>query len=463
MKRFVNIACCALLALALGPSGTARGQETPGAITLPPVETAVLDNGLRLFYIKDELPQVTIIVSFGFGKLYEKRETAGIAEVIAKAVSLGGSRSYPGSALHETIDSMGGRLSIASSFESTVISIKVLDRFRERAFAIAADLALHPNLGPPYLDNAKSLVADSIRRKYDDPAEIAFDRAKAIIFDGEGYGSVPTAEQVQSYTAEQVQAVWRDYCTAGGAMVGISSSLGLDEALALFRKHFSSMAPGGGAPYGSDREKALARVRAGRGKIFFYPKDIPQSTIVLGTAAPDIGYRGAHALEVMNYVLGGGSFTSRLMTEIRVKRGLAYAVQSILRPRYRTGVFLAFAQVENRTAAETLGLLTDNIGRMAREEITGGEIEWARNAISNSFIFQFDTPMNVLSNYMFIAYNHLPADYFTGYLARIAGVKGTDILAEARGLLECGLVTVVVGNESVLADLKKLGEVVILK
>lgn len=463
MKRISITAFCALLVLLWNgrlPAAPGPGMES---IKLPPVETAVLENGLRLFYIRDELPQVTIVVSFGFGKLYETRDTAGIAELIAKTVSLGGSRSYPGSALHEKIDSMGGRLSVASSFENTVISIKVLDRFRDEAFAIAADLAINPNLGPPYLDNAKSLVADSIRRKYDDPAEIAFDRAKAIIFDGEGYGSLPTTERIQSFTPAQVRETWEKYCTAGGAMVGISSSLGLDETLRLCRKHFSSMTAGGGAPYGADREKALERVRANRGKIFFYPKDIPQSTIVLGTAAPDIRYRGADALEIMNYVLGGGTFSSRLMTEIRVKRGLAYAVQSILRPRNRIGLFLAFAQVENRTAAETLGLLTDNIKKMAGEDITGRELAWARSAISNSFIFQFDTPMNVLSNYMFLAYNNLPADYFTGYLARIGGVKETDVRAEARALLDAGLVTVVVGNESVIGDLKKLGDVVILK
>jgi len=463
MKRTLLIACCALSALLWSGGSDSAAQPADGLLDLPPVRTASLENGLRMFYIRDELPQVTVVVSYGFGTLYEKRDTAGIAELIAKTISLGGSRAYPGSALHETIDSMGGRLSIESSYEKTVITIKVLERFKEKAFAIAADLALHPNLGPPYLENAKSLVADSIRRKYDDPAQIAFDRAKAIIFDGEGYGSMPDAGQVEAYTPEQVLQTWKGYAAAGGAMIGIASSIGFDEALRLCRKHFSAMPAGGGAPYAADRKKVLERVRARSSTIFFYPKDIPQSTIVLGTVAPAIGYRGAPALEIMNDVLGGGSFTARLMTEIRVKRGLAYAVQSILRLRRETGVFLAFAQVENSTAGEVLGLLKGNIRKMAREKVSGGELAWARNAISNSFIFQFDTPMNILSNYLFIAYNNLPEDYFSGYLARIGGVSEAEVLAEARALFDAGLVTVVVGNESVLGDLKRAGDVVILK
>ena len=71
--------------------------------------------------------------------------------------------------------------------------------------------------------------------------------------------------------------------------------------------------------------------------------------------------------------------------------------------------------------------------------------------------------MNLLSNYLFIAYNNLAPDYFTGYIGRINGVRDEDILAETAKLFKPGLVTVVVGNESVLPDLKKFGEVVIIK
>ena len=183
----------------------------------------------------------------------------------------------------------------------------------------------------------------------------------------------------------------------------------------------------------------------------------------MGTIAPDIKYAGAYSLEVMNYILGGGSFSSRLMQEIRVKRGLAYAVQSIMRFRYRSGVFLAFAQTENKSAGEVLSLLTGNIGRMTAEPVPAAEIVWAQRAINNSFVFQFDTPLNILSNYMEIAYNELPADYYISYLDRINAVDAGEIMRESRDLFSPGLITVVVGNESVVPELRKRGEVVVLK
>lgn len=447
----------------IGPGAGRAGQSALDSIKLPPVRTEALGNGMRIFFIRDELPQITIVVSLGFGKLYENRENAGMGELMARTISLGGSKKYPGTALHEYIDTMGGRLSIESSWERTHITIRVLERFRKEAFDIMADLMKNPNFDPAYFATARALVADHIRRKQDDPAEIAFGKVREIIFNGQGYGSNPTQDTVGAITLERLRDTWRRHCVGNNIMVGVYSSVDGDEIAALSRDNFSVIDPGMREDYKSDPRATAERVAASRGKIYFYQKDIPQATIILGTLAPDIAYRGNYSLEIMNYVLGGGSFNSRLMNEIRVKRGLAYAVQSILKSRYRTGVFLAFAQVENRTAGEVLSLLKENMEKLEREPMTADEIEWAKKSISSSFIFQFDTPMNVLSNYMEIAINGLPADYFSAYLDHIQGVSKEDIQGEARNLFKDGTVILVVGGSSVVNDLKKFGEIVILK
>lgn len=456
MKRYALLVLMSIAASAL--------QGSSGAdLKLPPVRTAALTNGIKLFYVQDELPQVTVVLSAGYGRMYEDREGAGMAELMAQTVSLGGSKRFPGTVLHEKVDAMGGRFSIEAGWEHILVSIKVLDRFRDEALDIVADLAANPNIEEQYLDNAKALVADSIRRKYDDPAEIAFERARAIIFGGEGYGSTPTEAGVRSYSLERVRETWRKHFAGRNIMIGMYAPLGFPEAERLCRERLAPLPAGAAAMYPADRKKALDAVASSRNKIFFYPKDIPQSTVVVGTIAPDIKYAGAYSLEVMNYILGGGSFSSRLMQEIRVKRGLAYAVQSIMRFRCRSGVFLAFAQTENKSAGEVLSLLTGNISRMTTEPVPASEIVWAQRAINNSFVFQFDTPLNILSNYMEIAYNDLPADYYISYLDRINAVNAGEIMRESRDLFSPGLITVVVGNESVVPELRKRGEVVVLK
>ena len=102
---------------------------------------------------------------------------------------------------------------------------------------------------------------------------------------------------------------------------------------------------------------------------------------------------------MMNYILGGGSFTSRLMREIRVKRGLSYSVQSIIRFRKNTGIFLAFAQTKYETTDSALSLLLENTGLMSEEMVTDEEIKWTNESIKNSYIFEFDTPQSILNKY----------------------------------------------------------------
>lgn len=458
----VCIALCALVMLS-DTGRTLRAASPPARLALPPVSAALLDNGIRFFHVRDELPMVTVTLSSGYGRLYEDRESAGLSDLLAMTMSLGGSAAYPGGALHERVDAMGGSLSVSASWESVTISIKVLDRFREEAFAIVADLAAKPNLDPGYIENAKGLVVDAIRRKYDDPADLAFEKARERIFGGTGYGAVPTEESVRSLSPARVREAWKTHFAGRNIMIGAVSPMERRDAESLCRRNFSLIEAGEPVRYGVDIRAVRERVSAARGKVFFIKKDIPQSTVVVGTVAPDIRNGGAYALELMNYILGGGSFSSRLMEEIRVRRGMAYAVQSIYRPRRDTGVFLAYAQTESGYTGDVLGLLVDNIVRVAREPIRHGELEWSRGAIANSFVFRFDSPMKILSNRMEIAYNGLPDDYDETYLERINGVDAGAILSESGELFNPGLVKLVVGHPSVATDLERFGEVVYIE
>jgi len=200
-----------------------------------------------------------------------------------------------------------------------------------------------------------------------------------------------------------------------------------------------------------------------KGKVFFYEKDIPQCTIVFGAPVPDIHYQGAYALSVMNYILGGGSFNSRLMNEIRVKRGLAYSVMSVVRFRHRTGVFIAFAQTENQNADRVMELLDSGIRGMTSAAGLAGELDWAKRSILNSFIFNFDTPMNILSNRIEIEYNGLPDTYYSDYPGNISRVTVDDMRREAGLISSAGMVRLVVGKGDIRDRLSRFGEVVLIK
>ncbi|MBN2039133.1 MAG: insulinase family protein [Spirochaetes bacterium] len=440
----------------------ASGAVLIEEIGLPAVDSLILDNGLRIFYIKDELPRYSISVSVGYGKLYETKQNAGISNLFAQTVSLSGSENYPGQKLHDSIEEVGGRINIYSSWEDTVITLQLLDKYYDLALDIIRDILINPAINPSMLERARQLLLEDIRRKQDSPDIIAFEKARNVIFNGDGYGAIPTAESIKSLSAKDMEKITADYFSAGNIIITMSGPVDFSAVKNSLKNKLSGIKNGKHIEYEVSNIEILKQLPEKSKNIYFLQKNIPQATVVTGTIAPDIHGKDNYALTLMNYILGGGSFTSRLMQEIRVKRGLAYGVQSVIRFRKNTGVFLAYAQTNTDSLDKTLELLVDNIRQMSETQIQDNELSLAKDSIRNSYIFEFATPVDILNQYIFINYNSLPESYLTNYVTKIESVNGNDIKESAQKLIKNGLITVVVGDKKLLKKLERFGKVVLI-
>lgn len=465
MKRInliVHMIVLSFFIAILSLHGDISHARASSPIHLPRVETLETNKGLRVFYIKDDLPQLTIAVSVGFGTLYEHSKNAGTAELIARTLMQGGSKKYPADRLYQSIESVGGRLAIQPSWERTIISLRVLERHAELAFDIIADLLTHPNLNSEYIENARALILDRVRRGKDKPFHVAFEKAREIIFNGKGYGAVVKEKTINAITRNEMVKAWQRYFKARNIIIGISTSIDLQRIKRLLSR-FDSLEEGENREYDADYPSSIASVSERSNYIYLIPRDIPQATIVVGTIAPDIRDEGIYALEVMNYILGGSSFNSRLMREIRVKRGLSYAVESILKHRKKAGVFFAYAQTNYEKVSITLSLLLENIRKIAEERISSGELKFARESINNSYIFEFDTSLNILSKFIAMEYNGLPTSFITDYPKQINAVNGEEVLRRSEKLFKNGLIKVVVGKKELQSRLKSYGTVFVIE
>jgi len=149
------------------------------------------------------------------------------------------------------------------------------------------------------------------------------------------------------------------------------------------------------------------------------------------------------------------------MNEIRVKRGMAYSVYSLVRNRRNAGVFISFAQTRNESAPEVLSLMHENIKKMYSEPVTGEELDWAKESVKNSYVFRFNNIDDLLGNFLEIEYNDLDAGYYRDYLANINKVTAGEIAEESGKMFGQGLVTVVVGSRNLEKTLSSMGRVVI--
>jgi zinc protease len=459
-NAFIPIALALVIALRPAPG---KGNAAAPEIKLPAVTQFTTAHGLRAYCVSDELPRVSITAAIGFGSLYEERERAGISSVLARALSLGGSKKYPGNALHEAVEGIGGRLSIGSSWEETLVSVTVLERHADLAMDVVASLLAEPDITAQNLRDAQALVIEGIRRKKDQPHILAFEKLRELIFDGRGYGATETERSVQSITMADIERAIAAHFTAGNTIVAIASPGGVERARPLIERHAARLRKGERIYYPDYGEAARRSVREKSSTVYLLPRDIPQATVTIGTVAPSIFDGNVFPLTVMNYILGEGSFNSRLMQEIRVKRGLSYSAGSTIRFRKNTGLFISYAQTKTEMADTTLSLLKENILRMGEHPVTDDELKWARESISNSYIFGFDTTLSVLEKYLFLGYNGLDESYLRDYLPVIMATTQAEMRGSAAALFGQGMVTVVVGKRELAGRLARFGRVEIIE
>jgi len=460
-KRFYGRILAVATACVLMMIPLATGTAQQATMELPRVQSWKTTNGIRVVYLEDRLPQLTIVATIGFGTLYENERNAGIADLLARTLSLAGSKRYPGTAMYEAIESVGGTIGVSSSWEGITVTVRVLERHAARAFDVLGDLVTNPNWDARKLEDARALLIETIKRKQDRPFELGYEALREIVFAGKGYGAIAREKTVRACTLDDLTSVWRTYAVAGNTLLGVSTSI----PAPAVRRHaevLQGLPAGDAADYAIDAAAVRASIATSAGVIYLVPKDIPQATILIGTVAPDIASPNTSALRVMNYILGEGSFNSRLMEEVRVKRGLAYSVQSVIGFRRNAGIFFAMAQTNADQATVTLEVMRENIARMSREPVSGEELVWARESIANSFVFEFDTSLAVVQKYLYLRYNRLPDSYLIDYIPRIRAITATRIQEEARSLFGGGTVTVVVGRRDMAPALGKFGRVVVL-
>ncbi len=460
ITAFVIQFAALFIANANAQSGTIKIDN----LELPPVSSLSLKNGIKVFYIKDELPRMTIMLSAGFGRLYENNLNAGISDLIAKTLSLAGSGKYPADVLHNTIENIGGKFAVESSYEETIIIIEVLDRYSDLAFDILKDIVLNPNLDSDIIENSRSMLLEDVRRKNDNPDTLAFEKAREIIFNGAGYGSVITEKSLKSITKKDLINILNDYFIPDNMIIGISSSLNSNDIkkyvgdFELLKKNTKN----NHKEYSVDLNAISASIKKKSKNIYLSPKNIPQATMVVGTVAPGIKDTKIYSLTLMNDILGGSDFNSRLMLEIREKRGLAYAVQSVVRFRKNTGIFMAFAQTKNESAEISLALLLDNIDQISKHPVKDEELKLAKDSIRNSYIFEFDSPIGILKKYSFLSYNGLPESFVLDYVKQIEKITSEEIKKSTSQLTRNGLIKVVIGKRELEKKLGKFGSVVII-
>ncbi|WP_035057754.1 pitrilysin family protein [Desulfuromonas sp. TF] len=438
MRRKIPVIPCILFVIVLFLSSCAPRPQAfrpdqlefdPLVFHVPQVDRIDLPNGIRLYLKEDhELPLVQVTAMVGAGSIGEPAEKTGLGSLFAAALRTGGAGGYSPDELDRILERQAANLSVATGTYATTIDLSVQASDLPLGLAVVADLLRRPGFAPERMELARKQIIEDIRRQNDLPSSIASRTLSRAVYGDHPLGRTPTVESVSSITRGELTDFHQRYFHPNNVWFAVSGDFDRKALLDLLDRQF------GGWPRVEFAPQAIPPVQKSREpKVLAGDKTVPQTTILIGELGIDKSDPDLHSVRVMNYILGGGGFNSRLMREIRSNRGLAYSVYSYYQVGRRLpGPFIAGAETKSSSTLDVVETMRRIMAEMREEPVTDAELELARESLINSFVFAFTDTHDVVTQIMRLDFYEYPEGYLESFRDRVAAVSKEDVLRVAR-------------------------------
>ena len=413
------------------------------AVAGPKIEQWLAPSGARVYFVENRvLPMLDIQVDFAAGGARDPESKTGLASLTNALLDMG-VEGMDENRIASRLADVGARILAGVDKERASISLRTLSMpdARETALDIFRVVLATPGFPVEVLEREKARRAAALRESLTRPDVIAGRTLWNAMYPQHSYGRSATPESIEAIRRDDLEAFYRDHYRAEGAVVTIVGDIGRAEAESLALRLTSGL-PAGLAP--STTETLHSRA-AGEQRL---PHPAAQAHVLIGMPALRRGDPDFFALQVGNYALGGGGFVSRLVREVREKRGFAYSVYSQFVPMAQPGPFLIGLQTRKAQAGEALSVVREVLAAFLAEGPSEAELQAARQNLAGSFPLRLDSNRKILDNVAAIAFYGLPLDYLDRYVENIERVTAADVRAAfARHVRLDDLVTVVVGGE----------------
>lgn len=459
MKRLPLLLCSFLVLL----GGCTPPLSRPDRISTPPlhfivpqIEHLTLTNGLRV-YLKEnhEFPLIHLTVMAPGGSIDDPAEKDGLASLLAKSLRTAGAGVRSADQIDTALEQLAADFSVAADTYALTLDLSLLAGDLPKGLDLLQDVLLAPAFEPERMELARKQMLEGIRRQNDHPQAIASRALLKAIYGDHPLGRSPTVASVKAITREDLLHVHAQTFSPEKLWIAVSGDFDRGRLLAELEARF------GAWPAGETLPRLLPPLSAGRdGVALIGQKDLPQSVVMLGQIGVDKGAPDLHAVRVMNFILGGGSFNSRMMKEIREERGLAYSVYSYFQVgRLLPGPFIAQCETKSSTTIEALELMLAAMKTIREEPVRPEELQVAKESLNNSFVFSFNDPHEVVTQAMRLDFYDYPAGYLESYRDKVESLTLAAIQQAARAHLQPEKMSIVlIGNEEAFeAPLTKLG------
>jgi zinc protease len=431
MKTFFN--ACGTFALLFSASAAQANL---------PIQTWRAPSGAKVMFVEARsIPMIDVNIDFDAGSRLDPADKAGVASLTHGLLALGAG-ALSEQQISDRFADVGAQRGGGASTDRAGVSLRMLSSAQDRAAAVVmlASLLTSPTFPEAVLAREKSRAIASLKEEETKPETISNRAFSRALYGNHPYGIDETAASLSAVTRDDLVAFHRAHYGAARAVVSIIGDLSRAQAEELAQELTRALPQGVASP-------VLPPVPAPRASETRIAHPASQAHILLGSAVLKRGDPDFFALTVGNYVLGGGGFVSRLMNEVREKRGLAYSVYSYFQPMRAEGPFQAGLQTRKEQADEALKLVREVVGRYVAEGPTEAELKAAKDNLIGGFALRIDSNRKILDNLAVIGWYDLPLDWLDAWTARVGKVGVNDVRAAFKRRLNPGsFATVVVGG-----------------
>jgi predicted Zn-dependent peptidase len=456
-----------LALLLLGGAAPAQPADwpSPSEIEAPPLELdapeprrEVLSNGLVVYLAEDRgLPLVQGVAYVEAPSLYDPADQVGLAGFTAAMLREGGAGGRAPGEVDLTLERLAAQVEAGSSDVLANVSFNALADTLDEVLPIWRDVLTSPDFDSERIEVQRERQLEAIRRVVDNPVQLAVREFEARVAAGHPAGRYPTEATVEAIRRDDLVRFHDAHYGPSNTVLAVTGDFDADAMLARLEELFGAWQAEVEPPPELPPFDATPEPR-----VYLAQKELQQSILIVGQPGP-YAYRGGYTpFTVANEILGAGGFGSRLFTEIRTRRGLAYATGSQLTQGFEVpGTFLAYAFTRADATGQVLELLLGELERLREEGVESAELERAVTTLVNQSVFRDTSVAAVTQRTARVELLGLPDGYFGRHVEEMQALDPADVRAAAADVIDPEhLVVLVVGDEATFdRPLSDFGEV----
>jgi predicted Zn-dependent peptidase len=359
---------------------------------MPVFERQTLDNGLRL--LTASMPQVastTCFVFYAAGSRYETPETNGIAH-FSEHMFFKGTESRPTARdIGVEIDGIGGEFNAFTGKEYTGYYVKCAAEHRSVALDVLSDMLRHSKFADEEIEREKGVIVEEMNMYFDTPRDFIGGVYDELLYGDQplGWDIIGRKETVRGAKRETFLDYIGKWYKPSRMVVGVAGRLDGD-VRAEVERLFGDLEPGE-----ADGPATVDVLGNGKPRVKVHTKQSDQAHLIIGVPSIELTHPDRYNIQVLATVLGGG-MSSRLFTEVRERRGLAYYVYGVNHSYTDAGSLYAQAGVDINRIDEAVTTISDELKRIVDEPVPADELEKAKNFAKGRFVLQLENPQGLL-------------------------------------------------------------------